>query len=244
MSNTYDGGGRFGNQLIRGIAFSILAKKHDLFIKYKDEKRISQLGIKLFSGSKTYENSVVVNDNNYFEHYDKHEVDYNILSSDKNSYMQTKEITDLVYEFLLRDDTRESVMNTNKFEDRYHNNNDVAIHVRLDDMIHKNPGFKYYDKVLSLLNFDRGYLCSDSPNHEICRAIITKYPNIEILGRDEIDTIMFTSTCKYLVMSNGTFSTVIGYLSYFAEKYYPSDKNIGRWHGNCQTKEGWIEVEP
>ena len=55
------GGGRLGNQIIRGLAVSLVAEKHNLKVDYcggphigPSKDSISKLGIDLFSGTKTY----------------------------------------------------------------------------------------------------------------------------------------------------------------------------------------------
>ena len=50
---------------------------------------------------------------------------------------------------------------------------------------------------------------------------------IELLHYNEIDTIQFGSTCKNIILSHGSFSAMIGNLSFYSNIYYPKiDKNI------------------
>ncbi len=50
------GGGRFGNQIIRNLAMSLIAEKFDLIMRYQRSDEIEKLGFKLFSGKKNIEN--------------------------------------------------------------------------------------------------------------------------------------------------------------------------------------------
>jgi hypothetical protein len=148
----------------------------------------------------------------------------------------------MLYNYLHNNDFyKNSIINANIFKERINNNNDVFIHVRLGDVEHINPGYNYYDKLLSDLNFTNGYIASDTIDHEICKKIIEKY-NLQVIDKDEVETIMFANTCKYIVLSQGTFSWFIALLTYYAEKiYYPKIKT--QWHGNIFVLPELIEVD-
>ena len=65
--------------------------------------------------------------------------------------------------------------------------------------------------------------------------------NLKIIDYDEVNTIMFGSTCKHIVLSNGTFSWLIGFLAYYSTVYYP--KIIHKWHGDIFIFDSWNEIE-
>jgi hypothetical protein len=65
--------------------------------------------------------------------------------------------------------------------------------------------------------------------------------NLKIIDYDEVNTVMFGSTCKYIVLSNGTFSWLIGFLAYYSNIYYP--KIIHKWHGDIFIFDSWNEIE-
>ena len=51
MTTTTTDNGRLGNRIIRNLAVSFIAKKHDLFVDYCDYNLINNLlGIELFIG--------------------------------------------------------------------------------------------------------------------------------------------------------------------------------------------------
>jgi hypothetical protein len=93
--------------------------------------------------------------------------------------------------------------------------------------------------VLSLILFETGYISSDSIDHEICKKLILKYKLI-IYNDNEINTIQFASTNKYIILSSGTFSWLIGIFSFFSEVYYPKIKVI--WHGDIFVFPKWKEI--
>ena len=61
--------GRLGNQIIRNLAVSLIAEKYDLHVDYYNEPLIRKLGIKLFSGSKIFSDTIPLTDDNYFSLY-------------------------------------------------------------------------------------------------------------------------------------------------------------------------------
>jgi hypothetical protein len=136
------------------------------------------------------------------------------------------------------------IIEKNKFSTRYKANNEVFLHIRLGDSVQYTPGFKFYDKVLSELKFDKGYIASDSPQHPICMELRTKYPTIEMVNANEVDTMLFGSTCKHIVLSHGSFSAIIGYMAFFSDIYYPMYEEGKKWYGDMFTNiPEWKRVE-
>ena len=134
-----------------------------------------------------------------------------------------------------------NIINKNPFNERYNNNNDIFIHVRLTDAANKNPGIKYYLKTIEKINnYENIYLSTDEKDHIIIKQIIEKYPNTKIIEFDEIKTFQFASTCKNIILSHGTFSAVIGYLSFFSDVYYPEYNKM--WHGDIFSLEKWNKI--
>ena len=52
--------GRLGNQIIRNLAVSLIAEKHNLCVNYCNNQLISELGIYLFSGANNFNNTDTV----------------------------------------------------------------------------------------------------------------------------------------------------------------------------------------
>ena len=159
------------------------------------------------------------------EDYFEKEQDYTLLKGKyidlQANYCQTSYTSRLYLKYLY--DNKNSIINSNPYKNRYNYNNDVFIHVRLGDVVNKNPGLKYYTNVLESIHFDKGYISSDSIDHSICKELIAKY-NLTVIILDEIQTIQFASTCKYIILSNGTFSWMIGSMGFFSKVWYPKVK--------------------
>lgn len=229
--------GRLGNQIIRNLAVSLIAEKNDLFVDYYNYDVIKKLGLTLFIGSKIHQNTKVLNDDNYFAVYNS-KVDYNL---DPNShYFQTKEIIQLLYDYLHTDKVKSSVIYSNPFKERYNRNNDLFIHIRLTDVAHYNPGVSYYLNTIQKIQYNNIYLSTDQIDHPIIREICNKYPKmIEIIQCDEITTFQFASTCRNIILSHGSFSAIIGYLAYFSKIFYPEYEEDKIWYGDMFSIDGW-----
>jgi hypothetical protein len=91
-----------------------------------------------------------------------------------------------------------------------------------------------------MLNFDTLYIASDDLNHSIIKNIMDVYPNSKKIELNEVETIQFGSTNKYLVLSPGTFSAVIGYLSTSHTILYPGIYKL--WHGDIFSIPGWTKI--
>ena len=239
--STAAGPGRFGNQFIRNISMHHIAKKYDLFVDYTCIDQFNTLGIDLFVGNKRFETTISIDDGKVYQLITNPtlELDHNISVGD--IYCQTKPLMDILYEYLHREEIQTKMIRANKFNYRYRQNNDVFVHVRLGDVHYNNPGFEYYDKVLSQLSFENKFISSDSLHHPICQQLIQKY-NLQSVCTNEVETIQFASTCKYMVLSHGTFSSTIGYLSFFSDIYYPKYESDKMWYGDLFSIPGWNEI--
>ena len=210
------GPGRFGNCVIRALACSVFAKKYNLKISYHLQDKISELGDNvLFHGDKIHERTVDINDHSYMNFFNKGNV--NIKGK---GFLQTKEISKLIHEYLISNEVMNSVKSKNKYSSRYNNNNDCFIHIRLGDVSKYTPGFSYYDDILSKLDVDNIYITTDSMYHDIVKKLLNKYSNAQLRYTNDLtDTFHFGSTCKHVILSYGTFSAVLGYLSFHSHVY-------------------------
>jgi hypothetical protein len=240
MTSTTINNGRLGNQLIRNLAVSLVAKKHNLRVRYCNKHLFNKLGIKLFSGTNSYKYMNDLTNDNYFKIYNNDKLNYN-LNPNKN-YFQTKEITNFLYNYLHKDEIKSNIINNNKFKDRYNKNNDLFIHVRLTDVESLNPGIKYYINAIKNIIFDDLYISTDDKNHNIIIEILKVYPSAKLINFDEITTFQFASTCKHIILSHGSFSAVIGYLSFFSNIYYPEYELNKIWYGDIFSIDKWTKL--
>ena len=215
-----------------------------ILIDYLFYEDFENIGIEFYkNGTNNYNETtetIEINNDNFLNYIinDKLTINCNVTFN-PTSYFQTKEFAIYIRNYLLQDAIKSNIINKNEFNIRYNNNNDVYIHVRLGDSIKYNPGFEYYDSILSKLSYTNGYISSDTINHDICQKLINKY-NLKIIICNEIQTIKFGSTCKYIILSNGTFSWFIGVLSFFSIIYFPKIKYP--WHGNIFVFNDWNEI--
>jgi len=239
MTSTVNLAGRLGNHIIRNILVSIIAEKNNLYVEYSYYNEIKSIGINLFIGDLKYNNYIVLINSNLLYYINSDNIKSNLFIND---WFQSNEISNYLYNYLQQENIKKNIINNNIFNERYNNNNDVFIHIRLGDIEQYNPGFKYYDKILSSINFTNGYIGSDSFDHEICQNIIKKYSNISLFDNNEINTIKFASTCKHVILSHGSFSAIIGYLSFFSEIYYPEYEDNKIWYGDMFSIPNWNKI--
>ena len=242
MTSTTGNEGRLGNQIIRNLAVSLLAEKHNLKVNYYNKHLINKLGIELFSGSNSYKNIIDLTDDNYFDIYNSDNLN-NDLNPNKNHF-QTKKITNLLYNYLNEDKIKSNIIERNPFKHRYNKNNDLLVHIRLTDAEKFNPGFKYYINAIKKINFDTLYISTDHKNNYMVRNLLKIYPKSEIIDFEEIHTFQFASTCKHIILSHGSFSATIGYLSFFSDVYYHEYMPDKIWHGDMFSIDNWIKLGP
>ena len=157
------------------------------------------------------------------------------------SYFQTKEITNLLYNHIY--DNKKDIIDNNPYKDRYNNNNDCFIHIRLGDATKWNPGLDYYIKCLKLLNFNNLYIASDDLNNKMISELRKIYKSLKIIDYDEIKTIQFGSTCKYIILSHVSYSAIIGYLGFFSDIYYKKYELGKIWYGDMFSIKKWNVIE-
>ena len=245
MTTTTYNNGRLGNQIIRNLAVSFIAKKHNLNVNYSNYDLISsKLGIDLFIGTEIYSDMKELNELNYFDIYNAVNITYNL--NPNNSFFQTPELTNMMNDYLHTDIIKSNIIKKNKFKERYNNNNDIFIHIRLGDMIHNNPGLDYYLRAIKyikeLKEIDNIHIASDTLTHDIIKKIIEEYPNTYLIDYNELETIQFGSTCKNIILSHGSFSAIIGYLSFYSNIYYPKIEKNKQWYGDMFSIKNWTEL--
>jgi hypothetical protein len=234
-STTLNTSGRFANHFIRNMASHILAKKYNLKFIYSYYNEIKELGIDLFiDGINSYNETIEIYDANLIDYINNISINKNIIMND---CYQSKEFILYLKKYFDDNHLFDQIKIKNIYNSRYDTNNDIFVHVRLGDTIGFNLSFEYYDNIISKIKFENGYISSDTINHEICQKLINKYNLIKI-ELNEIQTIMYGSTCKYIVLSEGTFSWLIGFLGIYSEIYVPS---IHTWHGDIFVLPEWIK---
>ena len=232
--------GRLGNNIIRNLSVSLIAEKHNLHAMYYNKELTEYLGINLFCGKCIYNTEVKLNDDNYFAIYYYQKFEHNLDPG--GSFFQTKQITNLLYNYLHSDKIKQNIIEKNNFKNRYNANNDLYIHIRLTDVAHFNPGINYYINAIKNINYDKLYISTDDDKHDIIKQIIEQYPDTNIIQADEITTIQFASTSKNIILSHGSFSAIIGYLAFFSNVHYPEYESDKIWYGDMFSIDGWNKL--
>lgn len=236
--------GRFANKFIVNMCAHFISKKYDLRFTYLILDEMEELGVYLNKGNQTFEdpNTILLLDENFME-YVRETPNRNIKKNFefwKYTYCQTREFMCYIRDYFIDNRILEtSVIPKNPYNDRYQNNNDVYIHVRLGDVSGLNPGYDYYSNILEKLDFENGYISSDNIEHSICEQLIMNYGLIHI-EENLVKTIQYASTCKYIILSNGTLSWLIGFFGLYSTVYYPKLKE--KWHGDIYIFPHWIEI--
>jgi hypothetical protein len=226
--------GRFANQFIRAMAAHFISKNLSISAAYPFNMK-DFLGIQLNNVDNIIDKGNIIKidltEDNFIDYINNIiSLKDNTLLNLNNIFCQTKEHALKIYDFVNQDVNKGCIIKHNKYSDTmYGKNNHVFVHVRLGDVINNNPGLNYYKEVLSKIKFNNGYISSDSINHPICSQLIDEF-KLKPLSFNEIDTIHFGSMCKYIVLSNGTFSWLIGLLGFSSDIYWPEIKKV--WHGD------------
>ena len=91
--------------------------------------------------------------------------------------------------------------------------------------------------MLSII-FDNLYISTDDESNSIIKTLL-QHPKSKLIKYDEINTIQFASTCKYIILSHGSFSAIIGYLSFFSNVYYSEYEKNKMWYGDMFSINSW-----
>ena len=232
--------GRLCNHILRALAANFISQQRNLQFNYGEYyDKMKALGINLFNGTMIYRVGEDITNKNIMMYLNNNIPNFKNINVNK-SYFQTKDFSNYLYTYYQNPINHIPIINANIFKDRYNKNNDVFIHIRLGDVAHLNQGFSYYDKILKQLSFENGYISSDDINHSICQELINKY-NLKIIDYNEVETIMFGSTCKYLVVTGGSFSYIIGLFGFFSKVFYL--KGMNNWYpAELYFIDDWTEI--
>ena len=222
--------GRLGNVLIQNIAISLLSKKFDYKTEISNthyclseyDKNI--LGLNLNCGKILNQNFIKVNNSNFLDILKENTINYGLECED---FFETEE-------FVLN--YKNEILNHFNLKYENENNNDVFIHVRLGDLTDFNPGIEYYREALKSFPFNKGYISSDTINHPIISNLIKEF-NLSLINISPVDTINFAKNFKNIVLSRGSFSWWIGFLSKSKNIIYP--KNYKIWVNEIFVFSDW-----
>jgi hypothetical protein len=224
--------GRLGNAMFRNCAASILSKKFNIkveaYLKCQDLKILRPMFHA--EGERTHKEQIQVKYNNFFSILGQNDINYGL---DLICPCQSKN-------FVLN--YQKQILNQFDLQyDEYHKN-DLFIHVRAGDCIKLNrvASIDYYTKAIEQSQFNIGYISSDTPSHETVTHLINKF-NLTPYFNKPAETINFAKDFGSLVLSNGTFSWWMAFLSKAKNIFYP----IGgpKWCGDIFVFDEWKPIQ-
>ena len=225
--------GRLGNTMFRNCAASILSKKFNLKVeRYFGEYELKILRPKFYKGGTIiHENKIQVKNNS------------NLMSILRQTTVNSElylGCTCQTRQFVL--EYKQEILNQFTLNYDQHHKDDLFIHVRLGDCITENrvPSSEYYVQAIERSKFNKGYISSDTPSNELVIYLMNKF-NLTLYENGPAETINFAKDFGNLVLSKGTFSWWMAFLSQSKSVFYPSGGP--QWHGDIFVFDEWTPIE-
>lgn len=216
--------GRTGNNLIQYFSAYFFCKKFNIpfnvpqecpvnwldmslgVIKWGEIFRVNPDDFIVTGVPKLQHKSYIINDSNFNTFYYQNNFDASVIER-FDGYFQNKD-------FLFSKQNEIKKLLNIKYDNAI-NKNDVLIHYRIGDLESQNLylPLTYYENILSEMKFDKGYIISDSLGHGNCQYLIDKYNLIPFDDESPINVMIFAKNFNNLILSDGTFSWWLGFLS-------------------------------
>lgn len=227
--------GRLGNQIFQYMAASIFAEKHNLFLDFRTQeengyKNLSYL-LKYISGEKKIDcGRLEINDDNYFNYLNKDEIED--LHYYFNGFFQLRNFVTNYQNDILK---RYLYSNVDK-----RSNDEFIVHLRMADIVSYvgNLDYDYYKNSIQSMNKLKGYIISDEPNSILTNRLIDDF-NLELYHKNEYDDFLFATGFNNMILSQGTYSFLIGFFSKAKNVYYSSRPPV--WHGDIFLNT-WVDM--
>ena len=212
--------GRTANNLVQYIVGHFIAIKYGL--KLVAGKPINSNNINFISteNGKIGNNLVIVNDDNLLD----------IVSGNKHFDSPHFRLDGFFFNRIFFESFEEEIKKNMiiSYDDSI-DKNSVLIHYRIGDL--KNTRMvlpiEYYQEALELSKFQKGFITSDSLNHDFCRKLISEY-KLTPIEMEPSETINYCKDFNNLILSEGSFSWSIGFLSRAKNIICSSRFNL--WH--------------
>jgi len=214
--------GRMGNHLFKYFVAYLLAKKHNLSFTTNGlgiNQFIKNFGLPVKVEGRTGDESFEIRDWEYEDLYYSDSID--LKKYILKDYFQLGDFFEKNKELI-----------RSAFNIRYLpvDENNVFVHYRIGDIGQSRSclPYEYYQEALNSLNFSGGYISSDSPTDERVIRLRNEF-GLTVWGKNETKTLLFAKDFNNLVLSEGTYSFWIGYLSN-AENIICNERDYN-WHG-------------
>ena len=221
--------GRFGNRFFGNMATHFLSKTYDCPIEYSREAEFAEFGLQFHKAeAKTHARQLGISDDMFVNAIQAdHPEPANLYYACDHNYFQTPDFVAYLQAYFAKESNRAPIRTANPWSGR--ENRDVFVHVRIGDVEKHMPPLSYFEEQLDAIPFVKGYIGSDSPHHPTVQHLIRKY-GLTLFQDTEVRTVQFANSCKYLVLSHGTFSWMMGFFAFDSEVVCPSWK--AAWHGD------------
>lgn len=229
MSVSINYSGRLGNNLFQYIAAYIFAKKFNLRISSGIVENIFDLP--LLTGEATGGLIIDVDDFNFMRLLESESIEpahYRFVG-----YYQNK---DFILKY--RDEIK-SLFNLT-FTDT--SNDQVFVAYRIGDINGERQmlPIEYYREALQIIGCYDGYITSDTPDHPNVLQLANEF-NLKIYNESPLETIDFAKNFNNLVLSEGSFSWWMGFLSSAENIYYNERPRF--WHGDMFVLPEWKSLK-
>ena len=221
--------GRTGNNLFQYIAAYIFARKFNFKINTPVVKNIFNLP--LLQGTEAVSKTIYVGNNNYMS----------LLESDtlKHAhyiFVGYYQIKDFISKY------KEQIKSLFTLSYTETNKDDVFVAYRIGDMEGKRSmlPLEYYQHALRELNAKSGFIASDTMDHPNVIHLIKEF-TLKPYNNTPLEQINFAKNFNNLVLSEGTFSWWIGFLSQAQNIYYNLRPRF--WHGDIFVMPDWKPLE-
>lgn len=220
--------GRLGNNLFQYIAAYFFAKKFNYSIISNVVEGCFNLP--QLNGLVCNNNELIVNDSNFLDLLNSDTIEQRHYIFD--GFFQIKDFV-LNYKEEIKSLFNLSYDNINKDE--------VFVMYRIGDMLggRQMLPIEYYQKSLSIIKSNGGYITSDSPEHPNVVQLSKEF-NLTIYNDTPIETINFAKNFNNLVLSEGSFSWWVGMLSNAKNIYYNQRERF--WHGDIFVFPEWYSL--
>jgi hypothetical protein len=258
--------GRLGNKNFQNLALSLLAQKYNVPVNYLLLDECSRLGISLYSGTQLMSGSpFYVNESNIQLLLEANSTRLEnrslLLNKLTPPYFQIPWFANLL-RYQIFPQMGADLFRANPWRNRIGRNNDIFVHIRLGDKATAKDVTRSANDYISaisfvaernrkLLNTNEIFIASDSPSHPLVSEVARYFDDATIVDElNRVETIQFGSTAQNIILSDGTFSWVIGVfaatLANFTNSQHPllikwlPRKDI--WHGNIFIFNDWERI--
>jgi hypothetical protein len=218
--------GRISNNFIQFLVGAFLSHRYNLHLGAKFPIECENIKYKKSDNNIIGHNLIKVTDNNWLdivennEHYIKPH--FHLDGFFNNKFFFEKYENELKSFFDIKFDTT--------------NPEEVMVNYRIGELdgSRRVLPVEFYEDALENCRFTKGYITSDSLKHNFCKKLIDKF-DLEPIILNPSETINFAKNFNKLILSEGGFSWVIGFLSQADEIICSGRHSNGRepiWHGD------------